>query len=156
MNWRSLAGAVVMGAGGLLIVAATLVGGVVLANYVDWGDPVEPLATVATILSVPLAGGVLILVLGRWLFGAWRTAAPLRIWGMRVLGAIGACLVPVLATMLALTLSSGFGDHNREMVIAMAIGVLAGLVLASLAIRREQSARWRNLAPQDGVADQVR
>lgn len=136
MNGRRIGGALLMGLGGLAVAAVLLVAGVVLANYVDWSDAAEPLATVAAILSPPLAGGVLILALGRWLFGDWRSAAPLRVWGTRALGLVGAALVLVLGVMLALNLSTGFGDHNREMVIAMSVGVVAGLGLIGLNLRK--------------------
>lgn len=143
VNWRRVSGSALMVIGGAGALAMLLLAAIVTANFVEWENSAEALSTIAIIVAPPAILGVCVLLLGRWVFGGWRNERPLRVWGVRMLGMSSALGAATLAAMLALNISSGFGAHNRVMVIAMAAGLIVTLSTTMVSLRpwrRQQSA----------------
>lgn len=132
MIWRRVGGAILMGLGGLVVLAMCAVAAVVIANYVEWENAADALGTVAMIASVPIGGGILVALLGRFVYGDWTGRAPMLGVSSLALRFIGGAIAAVLAGMLVLLMTMGVGPEDRGVAVSLCIGVMIGVGIGAL------------------------
>jgi hypothetical protein len=115
--------------GGLAVLAMAVLASVVIATYLEWENAADALSTVAMVSSVPVVGGALVALFGRWVYGDWTGSAPLlRVssWLVRVIGIV---LTAALGVMLALLVFAGVGPEDGDVAVSLGIGIIGGLGL---------------------------
>lgn len=141
MAWRRVSGAVIMclGAG---VVLATSAGITVLGvSFVKSGDLPVALEFLAMIAGGSLAGGVFAMVLGRLVYGRWRSAAPIANFTADVARMIGLSIAAGLGAMLAFLLLTGLQPEDVTAALVLGAGTAAGLFLAYVGGNLRRSGR---------------
>jgi hypothetical protein len=130
--WRRLGGAFLMLIGGLAIVAMSAIASVATANYVEWENAADNLTTIAMIALPPMLAGMLVALLGRWVYGDWSGRAPLLHVSSWVVRLLGFAIAAGLGFMLVMLLIAGVGPGERDVVAALGLGLMGGVALAAL------------------------
>ena len=130
MAWRRAAGASIMfGGAGVLAGAAAMA---TLAAASDVRAGTDMLTLIMRLLGgwTWPAAGVVAMLGGRLVYGHWNRAAPIA----HVTGTVGLVAAVGLGAMLAFLLASGFEREDAPAAAALAVGVIAGLLLAHVGI----------------------
>ncbi|MEZ6031060.1 MAG: hypothetical protein R3C46_15115 [Hyphomonadaceae bacterium] len=130
MAWRRACGAIIMGLGAAALLA-TIAGATVLAvSIVKSGDlPATP-PVLATGAAGGVLGGIVVLLLGRLIYGHWRRAAPIANFTADVTRMVGLAIAFGLGAMLVFLLATGLEKEDAVAAIVLGIGTVAGLGLA--------------------------
>lgn len=118
-----------MAAGGAVVLAMLALAAIVGANFIEPDNADEATITIGFIVIPPLLGGITLIVLGRALYGGWRSDHPLRLWGGRALFVLGLGLIAGLGVLLLLSLPRGFGEDNQGVLLSLTLGVIAGVLI---------------------------
>ncbi len=148
MQLRRLAGMGLMAVGGLGAAFFAALGVAVIANYIEPENLADGLSTVA-LLTLPgaVAGGA-VLVLGRWLYGGWRSDAPLLRAARVVLPVAGLVAAAAFAVLLVALLVTGFGPEDQLSALKHGLGIAAGAG-AFVVGRRFRPSASKGVAPAD-------
>ena len=127
MQIRRIAGIGLMTVGVLVAAFFAALGVAVVANYIEPENPADGLSTVA-VLTVPgIVAGVIVLALGRWLYGGWRGEAPLLRAARIMLPVAGLVSVAVFGVLLVALLVTGFGAEDWLSALKHWLGVASGV-----------------------------
>ena len=134
MAWRRAAGASIMFGG-----AGVLAGAAAMATFAAASD-VRAGTDMLTLIMRLLGGwtwpaaGVVAMLGGRLVYGHWHRAAPIAHVTGAVTRTVGLVVAVGLGAMLAVLLASGFEREDAPAAAALAVGVIAGLLLAHVGI----------------------
>ncbi len=78
----------------------------------------------------PLLAGFVTMIVGRAIYGHWRTAAPVVNTTGEIARTVGLVSAILLGVMLVLLLATGFKYEDTPAAAALAIGVVFGLWVA--------------------------
>lgn len=139
MAWRRISGACLVVTGASAAAGMIIVGFAILARYLYLPDAADTLggASSAT-MPVFLTGG-LILLIGRWFYGAWNDRASIVnavAFGIRTAGTF---VTMALGGMLILMLATGIEPGNATAAVVLALGAATGLALVALSIHMRSS-----------------
>ena len=134
MVWFRILGAVLMTLGGALAIAMITLAAIVIANFVEWSSATDALTTIGLITLPAALLGVLLIVLGRMVYGQWLDRAPLRRIAALVIQAVGALITLALGVMFLLLIMAGVGPQDRSDATSLGLGMLAGLALLFLGV----------------------
>jgi hypothetical protein len=115
-----------MGLGALGMLAGAALALLLTANFVEWPNAPDALATIAALTAPVMAVGTLVLLAGRRLHGDWRTGRPLRTalpWLLRLGGGATAL---VYGAMLLNVLLRGFGPEDYAAASKLALAASLG------------------------------
>ena len=149
MAWRRAAGASIMFGG-----AGVLAGAAAMATFAAASD-VRAGTDMLTLIMRLLGGwtwpaaGVVAMLGGRLVYGHWHRAAPIAHVTGAVTRTVGLVVAVGLGAMLAFLLASGFEREDAPAAAALAVGVIAGLLLAHVGIglRDTQQRHPRDYSP---------
>lgn len=134
MAWRRAAGASIMfGSAGVIASAAAMATIAVAGDVQAGSDAFTMLARLRDAWVWP-ASGVAAMLTGRLVYGHWRAAAPIAHVTGAVTRTVGLLVTLALGTMLVLLLASGFEREDAPAAAALAVGVMAGLLLAQVGV----------------------
>ncbi len=137
---RRLSGAFLMSVGGLAVLGMASVASVVIANYVEWENAADALRTVAMLSIPPVLAGMVVALVGRFVYGDWNGRAPLMRVSSWVIRIIGASMSVVFFVLLCVLYIAGIGVDDRDVAVTLGFGFIGGMLLAALGF-------W--LAPND-------
>lgn len=129
MFWRRMCGATVMIIGASAAAAAAAGCGVILAVRPGWDRALDALPALAMVTTPPLAGGSLVLVLGRWIYGEWSDRAPIARVAAMLAQIAGVAIVVVMGGMFATLLFVGVSPGDRQTAIGLAAGMAGGFLV---------------------------
>lgn len=129
MFWRRICGAAVMIVGASAAAAATTGCGVILAARLGWDMALDALPALAMVTAPPLAGGSLLLVLGRWIYGEWGDRAPIVRIASTLAQIAGVAIVVVMGGMFATLVFVGVSPADRQAAIGLAAGMAGGFLV---------------------------
>jgi hypothetical protein len=132
--WRRAAGASIMfGGAGLIASAATMATFAVASDVQAGSDAFAMLVRLRDGWIWP-ASGVAAMLAGRLVYGHWRAAAPIADVTGSVTRTVGLLAAFGLGGMLAFLLASGFEREDTPAAAALAVGMIAGLLLAHIGV----------------------
>ena len=134
MVWFRILGAVLMTLGAALAIAMITLAAIVIANFVEWSNATDALTTIGLITLPAALLGVLLIVLGRMVYGQWLDRAPLRRIAALVIQAVGALISLALGVMFLALIMAGVGPQDRSDATSLGLGMLAGLALLFLGV----------------------
>jgi len=135
MLWRRRTGAMLMILGGCVVLAMAALASVVVANYVEWENAVDAMQTVATVTIPPAIGGIVVILVGRMIYGEWYERSPmLNVSGLLV-RLLGFTVTAIFGTMLIFLLATGITADDQTAAAALGIGTTLGLVVLFLGFR---------------------
>jgi hypothetical protein len=129
LNWRRALGAILMIIGGAIVAGMIALAWVVIANFVEWDNAADALGTVAMISLPPIALGALLVLLGRWTYGGWRTRAPVVHISSLAIRLAGLAVTLALGAMFLFLVVTGVGPDDREAATTLGLGAIAGIVM---------------------------
>ena len=115
--------------GGAVAIAMVLLATVVISNIVEWDNARDALGTVAAVTVPPALFGLALVVLGRWTYGDWRDAAPVRQASSLTVRLAGFLIAIALGAMLLFLLATGFAPDDQNAAIVLGLGASIGVVL---------------------------
>jgi hypothetical protein len=132
--WRRAAGASIMFGGAGVIASAAAMATFAVASDVQAGS--EAFTMLAQLRDgwVWPASGVAAMLAGRLVYGHWRAAAPIAHVTGLVTRTVGLLVAFGLGAMLAFLLASGFEREDAPAAAALAVGMIAGLLLAHVGV----------------------
>jgi hypothetical protein len=133
MVWFRIIGAGLMTIGAALAIAMIILAAILVANFIDWTNVARALPVAVITLPAGLLG-VLLIGLGRLIYGQWLDRAPLRRIAALIVQAIGAMTTLGLGVMFLLLIMAGVGPQDRSDATSLGLGMLAGLVLLFLGV----------------------
>lgn len=124
-------GAGIMFAGAAMIVATIAWIAIVVAGEMRARATLfEFLAAAWTAGAWPLLAGLAVMILGRVVYGHWRTAAPVVNVTGEIARTVGLVSAILLGGMLIFLLATGFSHEDTPAAAALAIGVVFGVWVA--------------------------
>lgn len=134
MTWARISAACLVVTGASAAASIIIVGFAILARYLKLPDAAEALGNDAALaMPVAVAGG-LILLLGRWLYGAWDNRSEVInavAFGIRTAGTFVAM---ALGGVLMIMLATGIEPGDATIAVVLALGAALGLGLVALSI----------------------
>lgn len=134
MAWRRAAGASIMFAGAGVIAGAVAMATFVMAGEIQAGTDAFTIGLRMRGGSAWPASGVAAMLVGRLVYGHWRAAAPIAHVTGAVTRTVGLVVAFGLGAMLVFLLASGFEREDAPAAAALAVGVIAGLLLAHVGV----------------------
>lgn len=118
--------------GGAMTVMAAIAWIVILiaAQHHAASDFLRAAMSVLTDGGWPLAAGIVVMVVGRAVYGHWRTAAPVVNVTGEVARTVGLVVAGLLAAILVFILATGFGHDDTGTIAALAVGIAFGVWVA--------------------------
>jgi hypothetical protein len=135
VKWRRLMGATLMILGGAAVVAMAMLASVVIANFVEWENAPDAMATVAMVTAPPAVGGALLILIGRIVYGAWLERSPVVNASALAIQIAGAVVALGLGAMLVFLAITGITADDQTAAAALGIGTTAGLTLIFIGTR---------------------
>jgi hypothetical protein len=135
--WRRSCGAAVMITGAMAAaasatVAAATLAGVELAWALEWAGAPFAMFNLAAVAAAGLAGGFLLTVCGRWIYGEWRDRAPVMRIVSLITQTVGAILASTMGGLFTVLLVTGVGPGDRQTAAELAGGMGAGFLVILL------------------------
>ena len=128
---RRVIGAGIMFAGAAMIVATIAWIAIVVAGEMRARATLfEFLAAAWTAGAWPMLAGLAVMILGRVVYGHWRTAAPVVNVTGEIARTVGLVSAILLGGMLIFLLATGFSHEDTPAAAALAIGVVFGVWVA--------------------------
>jgi hypothetical protein len=121
--------------GGAAAAAMIALAAIVVGNFVEWDNAPDALRTVAIVTIPPAIGGLLLVLVGRLVYGDWRAAAPMRQASSLTVRLAGLMIAIALGAMLAFLFFVGVSPDDQNAVMALGLGTVAGIVLVALGTR---------------------
>ena len=141
MNWRYLLGAALMILGGAVAAAMVALATVVITNFVEWDNSRDALGTVAAVTVPPALFGLALIALGRWTYGDWQDAAPVRQASSLTVRLAGFLIAVGLGAMLLFLLATGLAPDDQNAAIVLGLGTSIGVVLVMFGLRMKPRGR---------------
>ena len=135
MLWRRRTGAMLMILGGCVVLAMAALASVVVANYVEWENAVDAMQTVATVTIPPAIGGIVVILVGRMIYGEWYERSPMLNASGLLVRMLGFTVTAIFGTMLIFLLATGITAEDQTAAAALGIGTTLGLVILFLGSR---------------------
>lgn len=129
---RRLSGAFLMSVGGLAVLGMATIASVVIANYVEWDNAADALGTVAQLSALPVLGGTVVALIGRWVYGDWSGRAPLMRVSTLAIRLVGMAMALGLGAMLLFLFFAGIGPDDRDTAVSLGVGVIGGIMLTAI------------------------
>ena len=142
---RRIAGATGMTLGGLLCAAGIALAGMLLTSYIEWENAEDALLTAGMVVGAVVGLGLVVLALGRLVYGAWRGGSPIR-WAVSwLLLAGGAAAAAPLAGMFFFVVLTGVEPTEHELVVHLgaAVIVAVGVAIFGRGLRPDPDRRYR-------------
>lgn len=141
--WRRVAGGVLMGLGAVLLAGFVSIGLVVALTFIEWRVPFDGLATVGMVCGPFIAGGLVLIALGRWFYGGWRSGHPILTGAAAVLPFIGVAGAFFAIGMFFRALFDETGRGGAWAFSQFVLSILASLLLVAIGfvLKRRASAR---------------
>ena len=121
--------------GAAICVAMVALASVVIANYVEWDNGIDAMRTVATVTVPPAIGGLLLVFLGRWVYGDWYDRSPMLNASGLMVRILGFLVTAIFGSMLAFLLATGITADDQAAAAALGIGTTLGLAIVFLGFR---------------------
>jgi hypothetical protein len=121
--------------GGAAAAAMFALAAIVVGNFVEWDNAPDALRTVAIVTIPPAIGGLLLVLLGRLVYGDWRDAAPMRQASALTVRLAGLMIAIALGAMLLFLFFAGVSPDDQYAVVALGIGTALGIALVALGMR---------------------
>ncbi len=144
MSWARVSGACLVATGASAAAGMIIVGFAILARYLKLPDAADTLGGASSIALPVVVASALVLLLGRWSYGAWNDRAEIInavAFGIRTAGTfVAMALGGVLMIMLATGIEPG--DATIAVVLALGAATGLGLVAVSIHIRRDRASAY--------------
>jgi hypothetical protein len=127
--------------GGAAAAAMIALAAIVIGNYVEWDNAPDALRTVAMVTIPPAIGGLVLVLVGRLVYGDWRDAAPMRQASSLTVRLAGLMIAIALGAMLLFLIFAGISPDDQNAVIALGIGTALGIALVGLGLRMKPPGR---------------
>ena len=144
MVWFRILGAAMMTLGAALVIATFTLAAIVIANFAEWSNAADALTTIGMITLPAALLGVLLIVVGRMVYGQWLDRAPLRRIAALVIQSIGALITLALGVMFVVLIMAGVGPQDRSDAASIGLGMLAGLALLFFGVWLKPSGSGRS------------
>ncbi len=134
MMWRRISGACLVVTGASAAAGMIIVGFAILARYLKLPDAADTLGGASSMAMPVIVTGGLILLIGRWFYGAWNDRASILnavAFGIRTAGTFVAM---ALGGVLILMLATGIEPGDATAAVVLAAGAATGLALIALSI----------------------
>jgi hypothetical protein len=141
LNWRHVLGAFLMILGGAAAAAMIALAAIVIGNFVEWDNAPDALRTVAMVTIPPAAGGLVLVLVGRLVYGDLRDAAPMRQASSLAVRLAGLMIAIALGAMLLFLFFAGISPDDQNAVIALGIGTALGVALVALGLHLKPRGR---------------
>ena len=135
MNWRRLTGASLMILGGATVVAMAALASLVIANYVEWENGADALRTVATVTGLPAGAGLVLVLIGRGIYGDWLERSPVLNASSMAIRILGFLVTAIFGSMLLFLVATGITADDLTATAALGIGTTLGLAVIFLGFR---------------------
>lgn len=135
MKWRHLTGASLMILGGATVVAMAALASLVIANYVEWENGSDALSTVATVTGLPAGAGLVLILIGRWVYGDWLERSPVVNASGQAIRILGFVVTAIFGSMLLFLVATGITADDQTAAAALGIGTTLGLAVIFLGFR---------------------
>jgi hypothetical protein len=135
LNLRRLTGASLMILGGATVVAMAALASLVIANYVEWENGADALTTVATVTGMPAGAGLVLILIGRGIYGDWLERSPVANASSTAIRILGFLVTAIFGSMLLFLLATGITADDLTATAALGIGTTLGLALVFLGFR---------------------
>lgn len=136
--WRRIPGGVLMTVGALVALVFLVLALVVSFTFVEWRSAFDGLTSVAMVCAPPVLVGSMLAMLGRWIYGGWRTDQPVRRTAAFALPYAGviAAFGAIAMFVWALVDETGRGGAWLAGQFAISVVLSFALVAGGLALRR--------------------
>ena len=136
MSWARVSGACLVATGASAAAGMIIVGFAILARYLKLPDAADTLGGASSIALPVVVASALVLLLGRWSYGAWNDRAEIInavAFGIRTAG-----------TFVAIMLATGIEPADATIAVVLALGAATGLglVAVSIHIRRDRASAY--------------
>lgn len=135
MSWKRVSGACLVVTGASAAAGMIIVGFAILARYLRLPDAADTLGGASSIsMPVFLTGG-LVLLIGRWFYGAWNNRATVInavAFGIRTAGTFVAM---ALGGVLFIMIATGIEPDDATAAVVLALGAATGLALVAISIQ---------------------
>jgi hypothetical protein len=135
LNWRRLTGASLMILGGATVVAMAALASLVIANYVEWENGADALRTVATVTGLPAGAGLVLILVGRGIYGDWLERSPVINASGMMIRILGFLVTAIFGSMLLFLVATGITADDLTATAALGIGTTLGLAVLFLGFR---------------------
>jgi hypothetical protein len=135
MNWRRTIGAALMISGFAAIVGMAVMAMFVMSNYVEWENYQDALRTVAMLTAPPAGAGVLLMLIGRWVYGEWIDRAPIIGASSLAVRIAGFCVAIGLGMLLVFLMFTGASADDQAAMALLGLGATIGVALIFLGFR---------------------
>jgi hypothetical protein len=139
--WRRTCGAWVMSIGASTAVAGAALAGVALATRLEWHHAPIAVSTLEIAIGSALAGGSVLTLLGRWIYGEWNERAPVMRIASLIAQAIGVVVAVAMGGLFIALLLTGVEPEDRPIALVLAAGMGAGFLALFLGCRLDPSRR---------------
>jgi hypothetical protein len=127
--------------GGAAAAAMIALAAIVIGNYVEWDNAPDALRTVTIVTMPPAIGGLLLVLVGRLIYGDLRDAAPMRQASSLAVRLAGLMIAFALGAMLLFLFFAGISPDDQNAVIALGLGTVLGVGLVMLGSRLKPPGR---------------
>ncbi|HOY77333.1 MAG TPA: hypothetical protein PLN33_05970 [Hyphomonadaceae bacterium] len=134
MIWRRISGACLVMTGASAAAGMIIVGFAILARYLKLPDAADTLGGASSVAMPLFLTGGLVLLIGRWFYGAWNDRASVInavAFGIRTAGTFVAM---ALGGVLILMLVTGIEPGDATAAVVLALGAATGLALVAISI----------------------
>lgn len=117
----------------------------VTSNYVAWENYDEALRTVAMLTAPPAGAGLVLLLIGRWVYGEWLDRAPIMGASSLAVRVAGFCVAIGLGVLLVFLMFTGATADDQAAMALLGLGLTIGIALIFLGFRIKPRSNRRYL-----------
>lgn len=135
MSWKRISGACLVVTGASAAAGMIIVGFAILARYLKLPDAADTLGGASSLAMPVIVTSGLVLLIGRWFYGAWTNRAAVInavAFGIRTAGTFVAM---ALGGVLFIMLATGIESDNATAAVVLALGAATGLALVAISIQ---------------------
>jgi hypothetical protein len=121
--------------GGATVVAMAALASLVIANYVEWENGADALGTVAMITIPPALAGIVLIFIGRWVYGEWYRRSPMLNASGVAIRILGFVVTLIFGSMLIFLTVTGITADDHTTAAALGIGTTLGLAVIFVGFR---------------------
>lgn len=145
LNWRRTIGAALMISGFAAIVGMAVTAIFVTSNYLAWESYEDALRTVAALTAPPAGAGLVLLLIGRWVYGEWLDRAPIMGASSLAVRIAGFCVAIGLGVLLVFLMFTGATADDQAAMALLGLGLTIGVALIFLGFRIKPRSNRRYL-----------